>query len=103
MTKKIIIELEFEDGSVLYGTNYSVANYLNYSLGLIADDNFSYEIINEDIPSEFTVDERELYIEGIPCDVCGETTTSGKTSCLRTQFSTTQCPYHMVNVVGEIK
>ena len=49
------------------------------------------------------IDERELYIEGIPCDVCGETTTAGKTSCLRTQFSTTQCPYHMLNVVGEIK
>jgi hypothetical protein len=106
MTKRVIIvELEFEDetDSVPYQTQSDVGNYLNYSLGLIADDNFSYEIINEDIPSEFTVDERELYIEGIPCDVCGETTTSGKTSCLRTQFSTTECPYHMLNVVGEIK
>lgn len=98
MTKRVIIELEFEDGTAIVPSD--VARYLEE---LIADNNLSYQIINEDIPSEFTADERELYIEGIPCDVCGETTTAGKTSCLRTQFSTTQCPYHMLNVVGEIK
>ena len=109
MTKRVIIELEFEDGTDI--VSWDVARYLEE---LIADNNLSYQIINEDIPSEtynffsnFIADERELYIgeliEGIPCDVCGETTTAGKTSCLRTQFSTTQCPYHMLNVVGEIK
>ena len=88
MTKRVIIELEFEDGTDI--VSWDVARYLEE---LIADNNLA--------------DERELYIgeliEGIPCDVCGETTTAGKTSCLRTQFSTTQCPYHMSNVVGEIK
>ena len=91
MTKKVIIELEFEDGTAIVPSD--VARYLEE---LIADNNLSYQIINEDIPSEFASYPRELYIEGIPCDVCGETTISGKSSCLRTQFSTSDCPYYAI-------
>jgi hypothetical protein len=54
----------------------------------------AFPIESKKVIDDTTPEEGELYIEGIPCDVCGDSTTVGKSSCLRTQFSTVECPYH---------
>ena len=42
------------------------------------------------IPKDVSPESTGLFIEGIPCDVCGESTNVGKSRCV----DLVECPYH---------